>query len=42
MPTIAVRSGGVPEEALRAAGAAWVFEDAADVLAHLDQVIAPL
>jgi HAD superfamily hydrolase (TIGR01549 family) len=42
MPTIAVRSGGVAEDALRQAGAAWVFEDAADVLAHLDQVIAPL
>ena len=42
IPTIAVRSGGIPEEALRAAGAAWVFEDTADVLAHLDRIIAPL
>jgi HAD superfamily hydrolase (TIGR01549 family) len=42
IPTIAVRSGGVPEEMLRGAGAAWVFEDAADLLHHLDRVIEPV
>lgn len=41
MPTIAVLSGGVPEQLLRDAGAAWVFEGPADLLAHLDQVVAP-
>jgi HAD superfamily hydrolase (TIGR01549 family) len=40
IPTIAVLSGGVPEQLLREAGAAWVFQDAADLLAHLDEVIA--
>jgi len=42
IPTISVLSGGVPEDLLRAAGAAWVFEDPADLLAHLDEVIAPV
>ncbi len=42
IPTISVLSGGVPEALLRAAGAAWVFEDPADLLAHLDEVIAPV
>lgn len=41
MPTIAVLSGGNGADELRAAGAAWVFEDPADVLAHLDQIIGP-
>jgi HAD superfamily hydrolase (TIGR01549 family) len=41
IPTVSVLSGGVPEELLRAAGAAWVFEDPADLLAHLDEVVAP-
>jgi hypothetical protein len=36
-----VLSGGVPEAALREAGGAWVYEDPADLLAHLDDVIAP-
>lgn len=39
--TAAVLSGGYSEEELRAAGAAWVFEDPADLLNHLDQVVAP-
>ena len=38
---IGVLSGGYSEDALRAAGATWVFEDPADVLAHLDQVLDP-
>ena len=41
IPTVAVLSGGVPEQLLREAGAAWVFEGPADLLAHLDQVIVP-
>ncbi|HEX6149401.1 HAD family hydrolase [Nocardioides sp.] len=41
MLTICVLSGGVPEQLLREAGAAWVFADPADLLAHLDHVIAP-
>lgn len=41
IPTIAVLSGGVPEQLLREAGAAWVFEGPADLLAHLDDVIVP-
>lgn len=39
--TIGVLSGGYSEDALRAAGASWVFEDPADVLAHLDQILVP-
>ena len=31
-----------PRTILRGAGAAWVFEDAADVLPHLDRVIEPV
>ena len=41
IPTVAVLSGGYGEEELRAAGATWVFEDPADLLAHLDVVVAP-
>jgi HAD superfamily hydrolase (TIGR01549 family) len=41
IPTVCVLSGGVPEAALREAGGAWVYEDPADLLAHLDDVIAP-
>lgn len=41
VPTAAVLSGGYAEDELRAAGATWVFEDPADLLAHLDQVVAP-
>lgn len=41
IPTVAVLSGGVPEQVLREAGAAWVFDDPAHLLAHLDQVIVP-
>jgi HAD superfamily hydrolase (TIGR01549 family) len=41
IPTVAVLSGGYAEEELRAAGATWVFEDPADLLNHLDQVVAP-
>ena len=39
--TAAVLSGGYAEDELRAAGATWVFEDPADLLAHLDRVVAP-
>jgi len=39
--TVGVLSGGYSEDALRAAGATWVFEDPADVLAHLDQILLP-
>jgi HAD superfamily hydrolase (TIGR01549 family) len=41
IPTAAVLSGGYGEEELRSAGATWVFEDPADVLAHLDEIVAP-
>jgi HAD superfamily hydrolase (TIGR01509 family) len=34
--TIAVRSGGVPDEALRTAGAVAIYDDAADLLAKID------
>lgn len=40
IPMIAVLTGGLSEALLRATGATWVFQDAADVLAHLDEVIA--
>ena len=40
IPTAAVLTGGYSEEELHAAGATWVFEDPADLLAHLDQVVA--
>ena len=42
IPTVAVLSGGYAEDELRAAGATWVFEDPADVLAHLDQIVVPI
>jgi HAD superfamily hydrolase (TIGR01549 family) len=41
LPTVALTSGGVGEEELRAAGAAWVFEDAEDLLTNLDRVVTP-
>lgn len=41
IPTVALLSGGYSEEELRAAGAIRVFEDPADLLAHLDHVVAP-
>lgn len=41
IPTAAVLSGGYGEDELRAAGATWVFEDPADLLTHLDLVVAP-
>lgn len=42
IPTVAVLSGGYGEDELRAAGASWVFEDPADLLANLDQVVTPV
>ncbi len=39
LPTVALASGGVGEEELRAAGAAWVFGDPEDLLEHLDRVV---
>ena len=41
LPTVALTSGGFGEEELRSAGAAWVFEDAQQLLDHLDRVITP-
>jgi phosphoglycolate phosphatase-like HAD superfamily hydrolase len=37
LPTLGVRCGGFPEEDLRAAGAAPIFEGPADLLSHLDR-----
>ena len=39
--TVALTSGGFGEEELRSAGATWVFEDARQLLDHLDSVVAP-
>jgi phosphoglycolate phosphatase-like HAD superfamily hydrolase len=36
IPTLAVRSGGVSEPELREAGAAWVVDDARELLDQLD------
>jgi HAD superfamily hydrolase (TIGR01549 family) len=41
LPTVALTSGGSGEEELRAAGAAWVFADAEELLDHLDRVLTP-
>ena len=37
VPTVGLRSGGVSEEELRGAGAIAVYDDPADLLAHLDE-----
>jgi len=42
IPAVAVLSGGFGEGELRAAGAAWVFDDVADLREHLDQVLTPV
>lgn len=39
IPTCGLLSGGYSHEELRQAGAAWVYEDPADLLAHLEQVL---
>jgi HAD superfamily hydrolase (TIGR01549 family) len=39
LPTVCLRSGGFAEETLLAAGAKAVYDDAADLLAHLDDAI---
>ena len=39
IPFVALRTGGFGDEVLREAGAAHVFEDPADLLEHLDEVL---
>ena len=41
LPCVCVLSGGIEREVLVAAGAAALYDDAADVLAHLDEVLNP-
>jgi HAD superfamily hydrolase (TIGR01549 family) len=40
LPCVCVLSGGIERRVLREAGAAAIYHDAADVLAHLDAVLA--
>lgn len=40
LPTIALRSGGIADEVLRDAGATAVYDDPADLAAHLDEALA--
>jgi len=42
IPAVALLSGGFGESELRAAGAAWVLEDVADLRQRLDQVLTPV
>jgi len=42
IPCVALLSGGFGEGELRAAGAAWVLEDVAELRRQLDQVLAPV
>ena len=42
IPAVAVLSGGFGEGELRAAGAAWVFDDVSELRERLDQVLAPV
>ena len=42
IPAVGLLAGGYGEEELRSAGAVWVFEDPADLLANLDHVVAPV
>ena len=42
IPAVGLLAGGYAEEELRSAGAVWVFEDPADLLANLDHVVAPV
>lgn len=42
LPCVCVLSGGIERATLEAAGAAAIYQDAADVLTHLDTVLALL
>jgi HAD superfamily hydrolase (TIGR01509 family) len=41
LPCVCVLSGGIEREVLAKAGAAAIYVDAADVVAHLDAILAP-